>query len=379
MKKRICFVVAVPGTARSFLKNHIAALSDDYDIYLAGNITAESEIAGLQLAGWRHIDIKRNISPLKDIKAIAQARKYFKQMRFDAVHSVTPKAGLVTAFASRLAGIKHRTHIFTGQVWATRKGLMRHLLKGIDKLIVTLDNHILVDGKSQRQYLIGQKVLKDGQAIVFGEGSISGVDITRFLPSLENRRTIRSELDIPDNKIVFVFLGRLNPDKGITELLTAFNQLATNLSNIYLLLVGSDEGNYVERFRNYPNVKNGENFCFFGRSSEPEKMLAASDIFVMPSYREGFGSSVIEAASCGLPCICSDAYGIQDAYVDNETGLKCKVGDVGSLSDCMRRLAGDRELREQLGRKGRERTANLFESSVITSHWAHFYRQILSE
>ena len=124
MRQKICFVVAVPVTANAFLRDHIDALSRDFDIYLVGNIKDENEVKGLKIAGWHHIDIERGISFGKDIKAVWQTICYFKKMKFDVVHSVTPKAGLVAAFAGKMAGVKHRTHIFTGQAWETQKVLI---------------------------------------------------------------------------------------------------------------------------------------------------------------------------------------------------------------------------------------------------------------
>lgn len=147
MRRKICFVVAIPGTAESFLRDHIAALSKGYDVYLVGNIKNEDEVKTLALTGWHGVGIERGISLKRDLKAVWQAYKHFKKMKFDAVHSVTPKAGLVTALAGWMAGVPHRTHIFTGQVWATSNGMMRWLLKSLDKVIVRLDNHILVDGE----------------------------------------------------------------------------------------------------------------------------------------------------------------------------------------------------------------------------------------
>lgn len=128
MKKRICFVVAIPMTAAAFLKDHIKALSEEYDVYLVENIQSENEVKNLAIKGWHGIEIERGISLRKDLSAVFALKQYFKKMKFDAVHSVTPKAGLVTALAGELAGIKHRTHIFTGQVWATSTGLMRWML-----------------------------------------------------------------------------------------------------------------------------------------------------------------------------------------------------------------------------------------------------------
>ena len=338
MKKKICFVTAIPRTANSFLRDHIAALSKEYDVYLAGNIKGDEEVEGLVLAGWYKIDIERSISIWKDLKSIFAARRLFKKEKFDAVHSVTPKAGMVTAIAGKMAGVKHRTHIFTGQVWCTRTGIMRKLLKSIDKIITRLDNHILVDGKSQRAFLIKEGVLKEGQAEVFLHGSISGVNSVRFVPDTTARDRIRNQIGLKEGVLCYIFLGRLNHDKGIGELYVAYNKLATEQKNIFLLLVGMDEEGYITRLPEYKNIKDGENFHYYGLTPEPEKVLNAGDVFVLPTYREGFGTSVLEAACIGLPSICSDAYGVQDAFIDGETGLRCKVGDVESLYQCMRKM-----------------------------------------
>ena len=252
MKKKICFVVAIPFTAQAFLRNHIEALSKYYDIYLLGNINKDDEVSHLAITEWQHIDIERGISIWRDFKAVNQARRYFRKQNFDAVHSVTPKAGLVTALAGWLANVKHRTHIFTGQVWCTSKGLKRFILKSIDRLIVRLDNHILVDGTSQRAFLIKEKVLYEGQAEVFGHGSISGVNLERFKPDAEARHIMRKTIGINDNVICYIFLGRLNHDKGIGELYSAFNKLSGEAPDVFLLLVGSDEEGYLSKVKDSP-------------------------------------------------------------------------------------------------------------------------------
>lgn len=377
MKKKICFVVAVPVTANAFLCDHIATLSKAYDVYLAGNIKGESDVNMLALTGWHHVDIERGISLWKDLKAVWQAYRYFKRMKFDAVHSVTPKAGLVTALAGWLAGIPHRTHIFTGQVWATRTGLMRTLLKSLDKVISGLNNHILVDGKSQRAFLIKEGVLKEGQAEVFGHGSISGVNSARFVPNDDARRVVRAEVGVKDRALCYIFLGRLNHDKGIGELYEAFNKLASEENDVFLLLVGSDEEGYLDKLPEYKNIQVGMNFHYYGLTRQPERVLNAGDVFVLPTYREGFGSSVLEAACIGLPCICSDAYGVLDAYVDGETGLQCKVGDADSLYLCMKKMHDDKAMRNDMARKSRERALRDFNVKPISEAWLNFYKALL--
>ena len=377
MRKKICFVVAIPGTAKAFLRDHIESLSRNYDVYLVGDIKSDDDVKALTLAGWHRIEIERGISLLKDLKAVWNAYRYFRKMKFDTVHSVTPKAGLITAIAGWLACIKNRTHIFTGQVWATRTGLMRFLLKSLDKVISCLDNHIMVDGKSQRAFLVKEGVLKEGQALVFAHGSISGVNSVRFVPDSDARKEIRAKVGIKEGVLCFIFLGRLNHDKGIGELYEAFDRLAAKVDDVFLLLVGLDEENYIGKVSNYKNIKEGRNFHYYGLTSNPEKVLNAGDVFTLPTYREGFGTSLLEAACIGLPCISTDAYGVVDAYIDGETGLRCKVGDVETLYNCMKRMYENPNMVKKMGENSRIRALRDFKGSDLTACWVDFYDDIL--
>ena len=375
-KKKICFVVAVPGTAEVFLRDHIKALCKDYDVFLAGNINSEEDVKMLDLVGWRQIGILRPISLNSDLKAIHQLSAYFKQMKFDVVHSVTPKAGLVCALAGFLAKVPIRIHIFTGQVWATRTGFIRWMLKSVDKLIAKLDTHILVDGGSQKNFLVENGVFKAGKGQVLGDGSICGVNLDRFNPLAETRIAVRKDLGISNDKIVFVLMGRLNHDKGLYELLPAFDRLAAENKGVFLLMFGSDEENVAATFGNYKHLKR-DNFLYYGVTHAPQRMLQAADGFVLPTYREGFGSSVIEAACLGLSTITSDAYGVLDASVPGVTGLQCKVGDVESLYNCMKELADDADKRKVMGAAGRRRVQEKFAGAVVVRHWKEFYDRLL--
>jgi putative capsular polysaccharide biosynthesis glycosyl transferase len=377
VRKKICFVVAVPGSAESFLKDHIKSLSNDYDVYLVANLQNSPNFSIEGLKDVHHVGIHREISIAKDCKAVIDLAKYFRKMKFDAVHSVTPKAGLVTAMAARLAGVKNRTHIFTGQVWATRTGAMKNLLKSIDKLIVLADNHILVDGESQRQFLIAEGVVSEKKSKVLGAGSICGANTERFTPSEDGRVQQREIMNIPNDKVVFAFMGRLNRDKGIYELIAAFNELTLSCPKAYLLIFGRDEENCLGKIAEYPNVQDGKNYQYFGPTSTPQLSLLAADVFCLPSYREGFGMSVIEASCLGLPVICSDAYGLGDTMVDNETGLRCKVADVPTLVDAMKYLYNNPAERKRMGENGRKRVLDLFSGEKIVGAWYDFYKTIL--
>lgn len=378
MKKRICFVVAAPTSADGFLTEQIILLRKKYDVYLAANGEYGDQWKAVDVNGFYSFPIIRKISLWKDLKAVIALTKYFRKMKFDAVHSITPKAGLVCALAGFLAGIKHRSHTFTGQVWATKVGLRRKILKTLDWVTAHLDNHIFADGEGQRQFLISEKVIPANKIGVFAKGSICGIRTDIFVPSMEMRVLKRKELEIKENQVVFVFAGRLNRDKGCHELLMAFNSLVKTCPNAYLLMFGGDEERISLTFPKYENLKNKENFNYYGISHEMYNMLQAGDVFVLPTYREGFGVSVIEAQALGLPVITSDAYGVVDASVENVTGLRFPVGDANALEMCMDTLYNDSALRKRLGENGRKRILKDFRSEVVANAWLDFYHKLLN-
>lgn len=379
MRNKICFVVALPCTARAFLKDHFSVLTKTYEVHLVANFPDEESKQEYHEMGvnCHNAPIERPISIVNDLKALFALCRIFKRERFDSTHSVTPKAGLLTSVASWMAGIKVRIHIYTGQVWATRKGMMRSLLKMMDKIIATFDNHILVDGEGQRQFLIKEGVLKPENSQVLANGSISGVKLERFVISDDVRRAERENFGFKDDDVVYIFLGRLNHDKGIGELYEAFNKLVVECPKSKLMLYGTDEENYETKTADYANLKRDENFFYPGRTSKPFDALQGGDVFVLPTWREGFGSSVIEAQALGLPVITSDAYGVVDASVPNETGLRCKVNDSEGLYACMKQYYDHPELIKIHGEAGKKRVFNLFDCNVVSAAWVKFYEELL--
>ena len=373
--KKICFITAVPGTAHSFLRKHMEALREDYKVYYVSNEPDESKIL-VPRDGYKCVDIHRSISLVNDLKAVWALYKYFKAEKFDVVHSVTPKAGLVTALAGWLARVPRRVHIFTGQVWATKAGAMRFLLKSLDKLIALLNTNLLVDGEGQRQFLIQQGVLKDSNSCVLANGSITGVELDKFVVSDDVRLRERSKFGFKADDVVYVFLGRLNHDKGIGELFVAFDKLVSEYDNAKLVLYGTDEEDYDQKVEKFPNIKRGVNYFFPGRTSQPYEALQVADVFVIPTWREGFGMSIIEAQGLGLPVITSDAYGVVDASVEGVTGLRCKVGDVESLYERMVEYQNNPTIRSEHGAAGRKRVEELYDNKVVTKAWVEYYSRI---
>lgn len=375
MKKKICFVAStgIP----TFHRTNIEKLSEDFDVYAVMKNANEEAFKGVKVKEFKSIDIERRPSILKDIKALWRLYRYFRRNKFDAFISQASKPSLFAAIAGKLAGVPVRIRIFTGQIWANKKGLSREFFKTIDRFTVALNSDILVDGKPQRKYLIENGILKDGQATVLANGSICGVDVDKFKPYPEERKAIRDRLGISDSDIVFAFMGRIKREKGIYELLEAFNVLVGKYSHLKLVLIGNSEGVTEESMREYENIVIGNNLILYGYTKEPYKTLNLADVFCLPSYREGFGMSAIEAAADGLPVICSDAYGLGDSFVDGYTGLKCKVKDVKSLKDAMEQYILNPDIVRKYGASGRTRVIEKFNKNQVAKAWSDYIKDLI--
>jgi len=375
---RIAVIAASEMTVKAFLRQHIAALSQRYSVVVVVNTSdpALLEKSGIDATLVR-MPIARNISPLLDLVALFRLFRLFRTGGFDVVHSVTPKAGLLATLAASLAGVPLRLHTFTGQVWVTRRGPMRALLKAADRLITRLATHVLVDSVSQRAFLVSQGIASESKATVLGHGSISGVDIARFRPNPPARKVLRESLGIRDSETVFLYMGRLKRDKGMLDLARAFAASAANRPGMRLMLVGPDEDGLEASIRGLAGNSVGR-LLFAGYTDRPEDYYACADVFCLPSYREGFGSSILEAAAAGLPSIGSRIYGITDAIEEGSTGLLFEAGNVDELTRKIAILADERTLRERMGRGARQRAARDFSADALTAALLYFYERLLA-
>ena len=376
--KKICFVTAAPMTLRAFMRNHLLNLSARYEVSAVADFVPD-DLSGEWLPGVQlvPIPIARPISPLADWRALLALVRFFRAGHFDVVHSITPKAGLLAMSAARLAGVPHRIHCFTGQVWATRQGVGRSLLKSADRFIAANTTHILTDGHPQRAFLESEGVLRKREADVLGLGSIAGVDPERFHPDSDVRKKIRDELGVPQDACLLLFVGRLNRDKGVLDLAQAFSWLARDSNRVWLAMVGPDEAGIGAQFE----ALCGDAMARVRRidyTPVPEHYMAAADVFVLPSYREGFNNVVIEAAACGIPAVASRIYGLADVVVDGVTGLMHPAGDVAALHDALGRLCRDHALRTGMGEMARARVARDFSMASVTAAFLAYYEKILN-
>jgi len=379
MKHRILFLTSHPMSVVAFMLPHISVLKGLLAVQVMANTTDSTLLQqrGVDVA-IEPVPVVRAIAPWTDIKALWILYWRFRRGGLSAVHTITPKAGLIGMAAAWLVRIPVRVHSFTGQVWVTRRGPMRWLLKAADKCIAFMATDVLVDSPSQRAFLIEQGVVSAEHSAVLGAGSICGVNTQRFCPSASARKAVRSELSTSPNALVCLYLGRLNHDKGVLDLAAAFAKVALTYPQAELWVVGPDEANWFEQMQ----VLLGDathQVKRVGFTPEPERFMQAADLFCLPSYREGFGSSVIEAAACGVPALASRIYGLTDAVAEGLTGWMHEAGNVQDLAHQLNTLLANPAELAAKGQAARQYAETVFAEEAITGAMLQFYKKRLYE
>lgn len=316
------------------------------------------------------IPIERQIAPWKDLRGLFAIWRQLRLDQPDLLQTVTPKAGLLGMLAGRAAGVPIRVHTFQGQVWATSSGLKRKIFRLIDTFIAKLSTNILADSRTQLDFLRKEGVLRSGAGRVLGSGSISGVDLKRFNHNMPADPALRADIGLSDHTFVFLYVGRLQRDKGLHVLADAYaNVLARATRPTRLVVVGPDEENIGPALEE----KLGDALVLRPYTSRPEDYLRLADATVLPSFREGFGSSLIEAAAMRLPSVASRIYGIDCAVIDGETGLLFEVGNAVEMASAMLRLIDEPTEYNRLADKALERVKREFDQRVVVSNLMDFY------
>lgn len=370
---KIMFVATTPFAVNAFLRTHLLLLAKTYEVTLCVNTSAYPLEMDIQAAvKVRHIDIARKISLWQDMRAFLQLLKYLKISRPDIVHSMTPKAGLLAMIASLMVCVPWRFHTFTGQIWANKNGAGRFLFKGIDRLIALAANQVFADSASQCRFLEQQGVVRSGGVTVLGQGSVAGVDLKRFHPDPIARSLLRTELGLNNDLPIFVFVGRLVRDKGVFDLVEAFAMVNAFDPSWELWMIGPDEDGQ-QKILSQLGQNLGANIRWLGPTFTPERYMATADVFVLPSYREGFGSVIIEAAACGIPTIAYKIDGVIDAVVEGRTGRFVEKGDIDGLAFTIKELGQAQNIHKDLGKEALDRAVKDFSSVNVSREWQVFY------
>lgn len=332
------------------------------------------------------VDIRRRPAPWRDVLALIKMVAIFRRHKLHVVHSTTPKAGLLTAIAAWLARVPVRLHTFTGQQWVTMSGPLRWVSRWSDRMIARLNTRVYADSPSQRQFLIDERIVPADRIGIIGAGSLAGVDMRRFSRdrfTVAQREKLRIKLGVAPEAVIVTFIGRITGDKGIHELLGAISSLRDQGHRVDLVLIGPmDSALETSRSERADTIGTRlwrlKYIHAVGYTDVPEHYLTITDILCLPSYREGFGTVVIEAAAMGVPTVGTRITGLSDAVIDEVTGLLVPPRDADALAVALRRLIADPVLRRRLGEAAHKRCAEQFDSGIANRKLVEEYARLLS-
>ena len=353
--KKICFITTIPLTLKSFVINTAIYIHQNTDWDISFICSYDADFAR-DLPDYIHyfpVTMKRGIS-FSGIKSIIEMFKIFKRENFDLIQYSTPNASLYAAISGKVAGVPVRLYCQWGMAFIGFHGLKRKIFEIEEKFVCSLSTWIEPDSSSNLTFAHEIGLYPKHKGAVIWNGSACGVDLKKFNIAYKERYriAIRSRLNIPLNAFVFGFVGRITRDKGINELLEAFRRISSRNCYIYLLMVGPNETGENVNSELYQWSKNSSQIRYIGYTSVDEQYLAAMDTYILPSYREGFGMSVIEAEAMGVPVIVTDIPGPIDAMKDQKTGIIVKKADIDSLENAMDVLYVNPEKTKKMGQNG---------------------------
>lgn len=348
---KICYITTVPITLNAFVLPILRHLHEqtDWELCVLCDEDAEFRKNLPEYVRYIPVPMKRGIS-LSGIGAMVKMAKIFRKEKFDLVQYSTPNASLYASLAAKLAGVPVRLYCQWGIAYVGFQGVKRKIFKTIEKLVCRLSTHVEPDSFGNLRFSRQEGLYDESKSSVVWHGSASGVDMKKFNIAQKDiwRRQIRQQYDIPEDAFVYGFVGRITGEKGVNELFAAYRRLVQE-RDAYLMLVGFlEKADSVDQ-ELYAWAQNQKTVVFCDYTKVIERYMASMDVYILPSYREGFGSAVVESEAMGVPVIVSDIPGPTDAMRRDETGIVVKKADVATLHDAMITLYDDAAMRQRMG------------------------------
>jgi len=378
-KPSIIRATTVPQSLNTFCKGMLKELSTMYNVIgLSSPGDFLDKVAQREGVRTIAVPMERRIYPLKDLSSLRQLIKVFRKERPTMVHSMTPKAGLLCMLAAWITRVPVRVHTFTGLVFPTSTGLKRKVLMATDWLTCACATHIIPEGEGVKNDLINNGITKKPLKVL-GYGNVMGVDMEKF-----SRRT--EVLNIANtigngSYFTILYVGRIVKDKGINELMSAFERLYSETTNVRLWLVGSFEDSLdpiSEKAKDIIYNNPGVEYVGPKYGDELLAYYAAADCFVFPSYREGFPNTVLEAGAMELPCIVTDINGSREIIKQGENGVVIPPKDTSALYHAMKDMITDHTAREYMASNARKMVGDRFEQGFVRKSLYDFYDEILA-
>ncbi len=367
--KRVLAVSTIPATIYYFQYNQIDFLKKNgYSFYLVtskDNWISVSELKEKINCPVFTIPLSRNFSPFNDLISIIKLFFLIIKIKPHIVYYSTPKASFIASISAFLCFIPFRIYSHRGVVYTNKLQIKYYPLKIIDFVCCLLSHKIIVNSYSNLEFLKKNQILNKYKIGILGNGSSHGVDaINRFNPQKINS-TKKYDLSI-NNRILYGFIGRIERDKGINDLIKSWALVNKEIKNSVLLIIGPIIKSWdAISHETLSSIKRNNTTILLDPVNDIENYYAAMDIFVFPSYREGFPNVVLEASAMEIPTITTDALGCRDSVVNLETGLIVPLGDIKKLADAMIKLGSDNLLRSNLGKKARQHVLKYYNPELI--------------
>lgn len=376
-KIKICYVVAADITLKFILFSQIRFLMEHhYDVHVVcpkGKWLSEFKEMGVTV---KEIEIKRTITPLFDLVSIANLFFYFKKEQFDVVHTFTPKPGLLGQMAAKMAGVPIIFNtIFGFYVNESTSPLKRALFIFIEKLAGRISTAIFFRNREDFETAELEHIGQKEKNIYVGDG----IDMARFNPKRFNELFIKEKkqtLGIKPNIFIIGIVARLVAEKGYLELFSAFAKVLEKFPDAVLLVIGPVEPQkkdaigpaIVKRFGIEKNVK------FLGERTDVDELFPLMDIFVLPSHREGFSHSIMEASAMARPIIASDIRGCRGAVIHSKTGWLIPPKNPEKLAEAMVYFLENPDIAKQMGSLAQKKAEQEFDEQLLFEKTEHEYR-----
>lgn len=379
-KIKILRLSTVPLSLNLFFKGFFRELANEgFDVVAVSSSGKDLEEVGKR-EGVKTIpvEMERNISPLKDLRALFKLIGIFVNEKPQIVHSITPKAGLLSMIAGWICRVPYRIHTFTGLVFPTSTGLKRRILMQTDRLTCLCATHVIPEGIGVKNDLVMNKITRKPMHVL-ANGSIKGVDLLYFDPKLpdviERANAIRKS-----DVFTFIFIGRLSCEKGILELLGAFKALNRQIPETRLLLLGWEEYDSKKHAASIKKmISETDSVEFVGFREDVRPWLLASQALVLPSYREGFPNSILEAGAMSLPVVATDINGVNEIVKDKVNGLLVPPRNENALFEAMKRMVRNEGLRKIMSQNARPLIAERFDRTFVRNAMIDYYRNLNAE
>ena len=365
--KKLIIITTVPMSLATLVKGQAKYLSSYFDVKLVTSFSEKNqEISKAEGVELKSIDMTRQITIIKDLKALIELYKYFKNQKPDIVYTFTPKAGLLGMMASFLSRVPVRIHNVVGMPLMEATGKKFILLKFIERLTYFFSTNLFCNSFGLKKFINENLTKKDVKVIA--QGSINGVDTEFFknTKTLDEQELIRDKFKIDKKDFVITFVGRIVKDKGINELIEAFVNLSKKYNNLKLLLVGDYE-EHLNPIKNENKIliDSLDSIITVGFQNDIRDFLSITDLFVLPSYREGLPNSLIEAGSFGIPLLATNINGCNEIIDDGITGILVEKKSAKKLEEAIDKLLEDKELYNSIKLKVRDRIIEKYEQKYF--------------